>query len=229
MPKKTTKKTKSTHNENKNHIHIHIGDKKGKRGGKGRKRSGGGSGGGGTTSVQSIVHPPNVIIPHYNRPQYLESSTLSERENQLHNRHSINVPNIAHYNKETQTPVTDPRALPSQVPVTKSVGFQSGIPDNQGFSSPHPRVSAAKIHPEMKEARSPAALLGEQIDRLKKQHTPLTGGQKAAMIAHELTPSKNKTNKDYVKNPFTGKDIEVGKGVYNKLVSQGIFHKKESK
>ena len=94
MPKKVIKKH-TTHNENKNHIHIHIGDKKRKN--KRGKRQGKGEGGsGGAISVQSMAHPPNIVIPHYNRPQYLDSSTQNERENPRHHASSFHIPNIRH-------------------------------------------------------------------------------------------------------------------------------------
>ena len=92
MVKKSVKKHSHTHNENKNHIHIHIGDKKRKN--KGRRRQGRGGGGGGVVSVNSVVHPPNIVIPQYNKPQYLDPSTMAGRENASH--FAFPIPTIKH-------------------------------------------------------------------------------------------------------------------------------------
>ena len=93
MPKKISKKHSHTHNENKNHIHIHIGDKKRKSKGK-RRRQGNGGGRGGGTSIQSIVNPPNIVIPQYNKPQYFDPTTMAGRERA--NEFGFSVPNIKH-------------------------------------------------------------------------------------------------------------------------------------
>ena len=106
MAKRKTKRTKKEPTEKiHNHIHINIGDKKPKTSHR-RKRSGGGGGGrGGATSIQTSVAPPNIVMPQYNKPQYLDTSTAVNRERPFRTLfEDVHIPHLKHSAMLSQEP-----------------------------------------------------------------------------------------------------------------------------
>lgn len=136
MPKKPIKKpvkkpvkkaaNSSTHNvNNTNHIHIHTDGKKQNNRRRQKRRTGGGA----ITNFQSTVHPPNIIVPQYNRPQFADFSSAAERE-KIHTLGNYMNPNIVGH-----PPVTNPINFTSQVPVSNTNQMADQTPVNTGIPS----------------------------------------------------------------------------------------------
>jgi hypothetical protein len=244
MPKKVIKKH-TTHNENKNHIHIHIGDKKRRN----RRRKGQGKGsGGGAISVQSVVHPPNIVIPQYNRPQYLDPSTVAGRENSSH--FGFAIPTVKHNHTETQNPL--PHFTPQQAETgTHARDFETQIPHPTGLSllgraiekafekrdelneSKAMEKEDANIHPDSRFGTNPmhsrfsSPLSPIQPPRHDRETIIPRGGRGGRGGGQRQPPDASRAPlpPNYVYNPLTNFKIVRDGPKFKELLKNGIIDK----
>lgn len=217
MPKKSVKKHSHTHNENKNHIHIHIGDKKRKN--KGKRRQGRGGGGGGVVSVNSVVHPPNIVIPQYNKPQYFDPSTMAGRENSSH--FAFPIPTIKH------PPQTIPAGFSAQVPETvRPTEFSHQTPTNTSanlFSRQTPESGMARLGraiEKMNEKREEKRQENEMSSENTNTHTNSIFGTNP-MHQNSLTAEEKATEKAIERNNERNEGINTPRHNRDEVIPRG--------
>ena len=201
-----------------NHIHISIknGGDKSKKSNRRQRRNGGGGGGGGggwggrggATSVSTnMLQIPNVIVPQYNKHQYLDTSTAIQRETPFRrNLESETItPKIKHENIQL---TTDTRTFLDHSPEAVKVEFGTQTPSNHGFEEMYGTPSGKLIHSQTTSPMEDMVETGmKRAGQYSAKKSVTEEQQTSPLGATSRVNNKGQTIQRMI-NPSTGRPID---------------------